>query len=196
MIIIECEQRSPEWFMAKLGVPSAGSFDKIVTTKGEPSKQARQYIYQLAGEYVSGQHMETYSSFAMERGTALEDEARNLYEFQNGVEVQQIGFCRNELAGCSPDGLVGDDGGLEIKCPLIHTHVEYLLTRKLPSAYFQQVQGSLYVTGRKWWDFMSYYPGLKPLLIRATPDIEFMVKLEAALREFNRELEETIQAIS
>ena len=198
MKIIECEQGSPEWFACKAGIPSAGSLDKIITSKCEPSKQRKDYMHQLAGEAIVGAMESGYTNFAMERGKVLEAEARALYEFQHGVTVRQVGFCIRDdnLLGASPDGLMDQEqGGIEIKCPLIHTHVEYLLGGKLPTKYYQQVQGNLFVTGAKYWVFMSYYPGMRPLVVRVEPDIKFYAALTVELRSFNQELVETIKAI-
>jgi hypothetical protein len=197
MKIIHCEQRTDEWFAARLGVPSASSFDKIITTKGELSKQAQKYLYKLAGEKVSGRAEDMFQSAAMQRGCELEDEARSFYQIVNDVVVDQVGFCISEIGvGCSPDGLVGEEGGLEIKCPIISTHVEYLLNENaLISEYFQQVQGSLFVTGRKWWDLISYYPALKPLVVRIYPDTKFQEALKSVLSTFCADLSETIKKI-
>jgi len=196
--IINCDQRSEEWYACRLGVPSASSFDKIVTMKGEPSKQAQKYLYKLAGEYVSGTPEESYQNGAMQRGVELEAEAREMYEFTTDNKVEQVGFCLADgphAYGCSPDGLVGDDGALEIKCPSIAVHVEYLLGGTLPSDYFQQVHGQLLVTGRKWVDFMSYYPGLKPLITRVYPDSKFTPLLKAGLESSCKELIKIINQI-
>ena len=194
MKILLCEQRSPEWYAARLGVPSASDFDKIVTMKGETSKQVGKYLFKLAGEKVSGKCEETYQNAAMLNGIQKETEARQLYEMINDVKVDQVGFCLADdgSAGCSPDGLIGEEGGLEIKCPTISTHVEYLLDGLLPSEYFQQVQGNLYITERKWWDFMSYYPGLKPFIIRVYPNFKFIDAFDKQIKEFSVALKETI----
>ena len=109
-----------------------------------------------------------------------------------------VGLCyldEHRNFSCSPDGLVGEDGGLEIKCPLIHTHVEYLLDGKLPTKYVQQVQGSMLISGRKWWDFMSYYPGLKPLVVRVERDEKFIAKLKDELNKFCFELKAIVQKL-
>jgi putative phage-type endonuclease len=199
MKIITCEQRSAEWFEARLGIPSASCFSQIITCKGEPSKQAQKYMYKLAGEKVSGKAEETYQNAAMLRGVEMEDEARQLYQIITNTEVVQVGLCLSDgeyQYGCSPDGLVGKNGGMEIKCPTIATHVEYLLNNALPSEYFQQVQGSLFVTGLKWWDFMSYYPGLKPLIIRVTPDKAFHKALKTEIEGFCIKLNEVIHQIN
>ena len=199
MISLQIEQGSPEWFSAKAGKPSASSFDKIITTKGEPSKSAQKYMFQLAGEAIAGLKEETYQNATMQRGIELEEEARQFYEMVKDCKVEQIGLCYpndKKRYLCSPDGLVGKDGLIEIKCPLIATQVGYLLDNVLPTEYFQQVQGQLLVTGRKWCDFVSYYPGLKPLIVRITPEKEFIKKLEAELEKFCVELETTIRKIT
>jgi len=191
MIISTCEQGTPEWFAIKAGVASASNFDKIVTTKGELSKQSTKYLYQLAGERITGIREQGYQSASMERGTQLEDEARRLYSLVTGLSIEQVGFVYlddKKLVGASPDGLVGSDGLLEIKCPEIHTQVGYLLEKCLPMTYFQQVQGQLFVTGRKWCDFVSYYPQLRPLIVRVERDEVFIGKLKTALDSFCDEL--------
>jgi len=195
MKTINCEQRSQEWYAARLGVPSASSFDKILTTKGEPSKQAKKYMYKLAGEILSGTSEETYQNGAMLRGIELEAEARNLYKMINDVEVEEVGFCLSDGYGCSPDGLVGKDGLIEIKCPTMSVHVEYLLDGTLPSDYFQQTQGQLLVTGRKWCDFVSHYPAIKPLIIRVERDEVFIKKLESELKVFCSELNDIVKKL-
>ena len=110
---IECEQGSEEWLNARLGVPSASMFAKIVTTKGAWSTQADGYINQLIAEDLTGEPTPFYQNEHMARGTELEPEARSAYEFMNDVVVEQVGFCLHDTmrAGCSPDGLVGDEGG-------------------------------------------------------------------------------------
>jgi hypothetical protein len=193
--IIQCEQGTDEWFKVHLGVPSASCFDKIITVDGKSSKQRQKYLYKLAGEKVSGIPEESFQSEVMKRGVLMEDDARRLYQLVNDVAVEQVGFCIADGYGCSPDGLIGQDGGLEIKCPGIATHVSYLVDGCLPEEYFQQVQGSLLVTGRAWWDFMSFYPGLKPFIIRVEPDKKFRSALKEALGAFCKELEETITKI-
>jgi hypothetical protein len=195
MTIIDCEQRSDEWFAARLGVPSASSFEQIVTMKGEPSKQREKYLYKLAGEKVAGKAEESYQNAAMLRGVELEDTARQLYQLITDAQVDQVGFCVQDGCGCSPDGLIGTTGGMEIKCPTISTHVGYLLNGGLPSEYFQQVQGSLLITGREWWDFVSFYPGLRPLIVRVEPDKAFLKALKAELDRFCVDLNTTIWRI-
>lgn len=190
MKIIECVQGSPEWLLARCGTPTASNFSKIVTSKGEPSKQAEKYMYQLAGERISGRVEEMPKTAAMQRGNDIEAEARNFYELVTGNSVEQTGFCLSDCGswGASPDGLINEDGGLEVKVPLISTHIEYLLNGKVPTEYYPQVQGNMFVTGRKWLDFMSYASGVRPLIVRMNRDEEFISKLWAALIYFNENL--------
>lgn len=197
MKTINCEQGTPEWNAIRCGIPTSSNFDKIITAEGKPSKQKEKYLYTVAGEKVSGIKEETYQSFAMQQGVIKEEEARNYYKMLYDVEVQKVGFCLadNGSYGCSPDGLVGKDGGLEIKCPEIHTHVGYMIKGELLKDYFQQAQGSLFVTGRKWWDIMSYFAGLKPVIIRVLPDKTFYKALEVELEIFTKELNALVERI-
>ncbi len=199
MRIIDCIQMSPEWFESRLGIPSASNFDKIITTKGDPSKSAKKYMYRLAGEYVSRKHEDSFQSQAMLTGIEREDEARQLYEIINDVETKQVGFCVTEegaIYGASPDSLVGEDGNLEIKCPNMATHVGYLIDNNLlVKEYFQQVQGQMLVTNRKYTDLMSYYPGIRPAIVRLERDPEFQVKLQVQLEMFTEELKTIINKI-
>lgn len=197
MKIIDVLQGTEEWRAARVGVPSASNFDLIVTTKGEPSKQRQKYLYKLAGEKLSGISEEAYQNEAMKRGTALEEEARKLYQIITDSVVEQVGFCVSEDGnyGCSPDGLVGKYGCIEIKCPTMATHIEYLLGGVIPTEYYQQVQGQLLVTGLEWCDFMSYYAGIKPLVVRMYPEKAFLDKLHAELKTFNKELNEIVEKL-
>lgn len=198
MIVLDLAQRSPEWFVAKCGIPSSSNFDKIVDITGKPSKQRQKYLFQLAGERITGIAEETYQNAAMLRGIELEDEARKFYELVSGNKVEQCGLCfpdEKKMYGASPDGLVGKDGLVEIKCPAIHTQVGYLLDNKLPSDYIQQIQGQLLVTGRKWVDFVSYYPAIKPLIVRVERDKKFLAILEVELKAFCDSLDEIVEKI-
>jgi hypothetical protein len=183
MRIIECEQGTPEWLQARLGVPSASSYSKLVTTTGKSSAQAEAYINQLVAERITGEPTIFHVTEPMTRGIELEPEARFRYEMETGNLVIQVGFLMHDTlqAGASPDGLVGENGGLEIKCPSAHTHVEYLRDGGLPIKYFQQVQGCLWISGRDWWDFMSYHPKMEPLIVRVFRDEEFIKALECAV---------------
>jgi hypothetical protein len=183
MRIIECEQGSPEWLLARLGVPSASSYSKLITTTGRASAQADAYINQLVAERLTGEPTFFQVTDPMQRGMDLEPFARHAYEMETGNLVIQVGFLMHDTleAGASPDGLIGENGGLEIKCPSGHTHVEYLRDNVLPTKYFQQAQGCLWISGRDWWDFMSYHPRMEPLIVRVFRDEQFIKALECAV---------------
>ena len=189
---IDCGQRSDEWFAVRLGIPSASKFDRIVTGKGDPSKQAQAYLYELAAERISRHAENGFTSAAMERGIELEEEARLVYAMLYESPVREVGFCLSDDGryGCSPDGLVGEDGQVELKCPMGKTHVEYLMKGTLPTDYVQQVQGGLFVTGRDWCDFVSYYQGLPLFVLRIGPDQEFHEALRRELTAFCDRLDE------
>ena len=197
MIILECEQRTEEWYAARKGIPTASDFDKIITSTGKQSTQRKKYMLQLAGERLGGIVDESYQSFAMLQGVEKEADARSLYELAH-EPVKEVGFCLSDCKkfGCSPDGLVGDEGLVEIKCPIISTHVGYMIENDVPSEYYCQVQGQLLVTGRKWCDFWSYFPGLPPVWVRETPDDVFQRLLKKELELFCIELDETVKKLT
>ena len=198
------EQYSPEWWAARRGVPSASNYGKIITPKGwKIAVGAQTYADTLVAEKYDplyGVDTERYASKEMRAGTLAEPKHREWYELTRDVEVEEVGFCTTDaisehtLFGCSPDGLVGDDGGLEIKRPQPHTQVKYLREGGVPAEYLPQVHGSLAVTGRKWWDFLSLCPGLPPLLVRVEPD-EKTEQLIEALQSFGELLSQTRMAI-
>lgn len=195
IIVTDFEQNSPEWFAAKAGSVGASNIDKIITTDGKRSKQRNDFLYQLAGERLTRCCEETYQSQAMLNGIEREAGARALFEIVTGIEVQQVGIIykdESRLCHCSPDGLIGDNAGLEIKNPAMKTQVKYLVSGKLPIEYYSQIQMSLYVSERETWWFISNYEGLPPLIIECKRDEEFIAKLEAELNAFNRELLEIV----
>lgn len=185
MKIIECEQGSIEWVALRNGVPTASQFDRIITPKSRKPSTARfTYRAELVAEFLMGQPLDWGTSAWVERGTEGEPEARRYYEFQNDVEVRQVGFIVRDdgLVGCSPDGLVGDDGGLEIKNLGAAKHVRHLLGENLD--FIGQVQGNLWLTGREWWDVLSYNPELPPVIHRIKPDAEWQEAFVPILEEF------------
>ena len=173
------KQGSDEWLQSRLGKPTASNFGKLITPTGKPSASAEGYINELIAQRITGELPEFYTNAAMERGNELEPAAKALYEFTYGVEVVEVGLCLHDEfeCGASPDGLVGDEGGLEIKCPLPHTHVAYLRDGNMPSKYTPQTQGCLWITQREWWDFMSYHPSMEDLIVRVYRDEAYIKKL-------------------
>lgn len=190
--IFHCEQLSSEWWELRRGLPTASSFDRILTpAKGLPSAAQDDYIAELVAErseftppFLAREG--GFLSDEMAEGVRREPEARSWYALQTDGDVRLAGFVLSACGrwGCSPDALVGEDGGLELKNPAPKTHVKYLMRGKLPDEYRCQVHGCLIVTGRRWWDFCSYAPGFAPLLVRVVPD-EFTDKLRAELERFS-----------
>ena len=161
MILIDCKQGDETWLKARCGIPSASEFNRIVTSKGSATSSAvrERYLNEKIGERVGCTVQVHNVSDAMERGTQLEPKARAWYEATTGADVVEVGFCHADKAGrwgASPDGLVGDDGGIEIKCPGRPQMIACLRRDHAPADYFVQVQGCLWVTGRRWWDVIVY----------------------------------------
>lgn len=196
MIEIDCEQGSDEWLEARLGVPSASNFSKVVSATGKLSTQRKAYMLDLIAEKLTGETTSFTTTKWIERGNELEPEAADLYAFITDRECEEKGFLLDDSKafGCSPDRIVGE-GGLEIKCPKPATHVEYLLGGKVPTKYLPQIQGCMLVTGAKWWDFMSYCPGIKPLIIRVERDEEYINKLKAELLSLSEEINDKLKQI-
>ncbi|MDP2218509.1 MAG: YqaJ viral recombinase family protein [Methanolobus sp.] len=191
LIIDSFNQRSEEWYLARAGNPGSSSISKIITNSGEISKQRIDYLYQLAGESITGYCEESFQSQAMLDGIERENTSRSLFTMIYGVEVRQVGIVYKDewkLYHCSPDGLVGENAILELKNPMLKTHVKYLFDGKLPSDYFGQCQMSLYVTERELCYFMSSYAGLPPLILEIKRDEPFISKLAKALDDFAAEL--------
>ena len=191
MRIVEAEQGTDEWLMARLGCPSGSGFSKLITAQGKESTSRAGYVNGLIAEKVIGEVPPSYENEWMIRGRELEPDARAFYEFERRCSVQEVGFCKHDEYECgiSPDGLIDADGGLEIKCPAPATHVKYFRAGKLPSEYKAQVQGCLWITKRKWWDFLSYHPSLPPLLIRVERDEDFIKELERIVIDACKEIE-------
>ncbi len=188
MKVFDYEQYSPAWWDNRRGVPTASEFNRILTpAKWQYAAGAEGYACELVGQLYDIAYGQTndFATTAMRNGTIMEPEARRFYSLETGSDVQQVGFCLTDDGrfGCSPDGLVGDDGGLELKHPLPATQVEWLMAGVVPPKYLAQIHGSLLITKRSYWDYLSYYPGMEPLLIRVLPD-EKTVALAEALEKF------------
>lgn len=191
--ILECEQGTPEWFQARLGIPTASEFSTVMA-KGE-GKTRRAYMLKLAGEVLTGEPMATYTNSDMERGKLMEDEARSMYAFMNDAELLRVGFLRNGNKGASPDSLIGDNGGLEIKSAAAHIQVDRLLKNELPSEHKAQVQGSIWVSDREWWDFTSYCPKLPLFVTKVYRDEAYIKTLADEVDRFNYELADIVAKI-
>ena len=181
MRILPHEQRTKGWYESRRGLPTASSFGKLITSTGKRAASADAYIDELIAEKLTGESKFIPTTAAMQYGIDTEPKAREYYEFMYEREVTEIGLCLHDeiSAGASPDGLIGDDGILEIKCPQSHTMVKYLRENRLPPEYKAQVMGQLWICGREWADFLAYHEKMKPLLIRVERDEEFIAELSA-----------------
>lgn len=186
-------QGSPEWFEARAGIPTASRFSTVMA-KGE-GKTRSEYMRTLAGEVITGEIEESFSSPHMERGKLMEDEARETYAFINSVEPYQVGFIRNGDKGASPDSLIGTDGGLEIKTALPRIQIDRLERNRLPPEHKAQVQGNLWIAEREWWDFVSYWPRLPMLIVRVYRDEEYIKTMSDEIDRFNNEKAALIERI-
>lgn len=189
--IFDCEQGTAEWFEARRGIVTASRFSDVLA-KGQGITR-RKYLLTLAGEAITGECAESFSNAHMERGHAMEADARNLYAFAQDVEPEIVGFMRRGRAGCSPDSLVGDRGMLEIKSKLPHLQLDVLEKGKLPSEHVAQVQGQMWIAGRDWCDFVSYWPRLPLFCIRVERDDKYIETLSQAVADFVGELDTYIE---
>lgn len=189
--ILNCEQGTDEWRRARLGLPTASEFDTVQAKGrgGGESVTRRKYMLTLIGERLTGEIApDGYSNAHMERGKLMEAEARAAYAFMADVEPQQVGFVRNGIAGASPDSMIGESGLLEIKTKLPHLHLDVLQQDRLPPDHVAQVQGQLWVSGREWCDFVSYWPKLRLFVKRVHRDEQYIATLKIAVEQFTEEL--------
>ena len=192
-------QRSDEWHAVRLGKITGTSFPTMANGK---LATIETLCLKTAAERLTGASSDsTYTNAAMENGTDTEALALQAYESTTFNTVRVVGFVElDEFIGVSPDGLVGDDGGAEIKCPEAHTHLRYLMEKNPHRAYRWQVQGALWVTGRAWWDFVSFcelFPPDQQLVIeRVEPDKECFAKLEAGAEHCRKRISEIMDGLS
>jgi len=196
------EQRSDEWFAVRCGKVTASRVsDVIAKTKSGWGASRANYMAQLIAERLTGEVADSYSNSAMQWGIDHEDEARVAYEFYENEGVQEIGFVQhNDLeSGASPDGLVGGDGLVEIKCPNTATHIQTLLDQKIPRKYETQMLWQLECTDRKWCDFVSFDPrmpeDLKLFVKRFERDDERLDEIRTMVADFIGELEDKLTAL-
>ena len=194
------EQRSDQWFAARIGKVTASRVaDVLAKTKTGYSATRDNYMAQLVCERLTGEKGESFTNAAMQHGTDTEPLARAAYEALKDVLVDEVGFVPHpsiKMAGASPDGLVGDDGLIEIKCPNTATHIDTLLNQSVPTKYFTQMQFQMACTGREWCDFVSFdnrLPEELQLFVKRVPRDETYIKLmEAEIVQFIVELDEKI----
>lgn len=197
--IIDCEQGSEIWFRVRAGMPTASEFDTVQASGkgGGESKTRRTYMLKLAGEIVTGEPMEAYTNQYLERGKIIEDEARSYYSFSTNSELKRIGFIRDEKnkAGCSPDALIGNDGGLEIKTAAPHILIDHIERNQIPAAHVAQCQGFLWIAQREWIDLSIYWPKMPSFIKRVTRDERYIANLAREVTRFNEELAGIVEKI-
>lgn len=187
------EQGSDEWLAARRGYATASNFHKILA-KGQ-GKTRSSYLQQVVVERLTGKQVVSFSNADTDRGTEQEPLARMAYEVKSGNMVEETGFIQipDTMTGGSPDGLIGDDGGVEIKCRLPHLQLEAIKKGGYPSGNVAQVQGLLWITGRAWWDYVSYSPdlpeNLQLYIYRVKRDEDYIKNLAAEVGVFLNEVE-------
>lgn len=183
----DINQGSPEWFEIRVGKVTASHAQAI----GNNGKGLENYILEVVAEMFSSSEKEHYSNEHTERGNELEPIARSMYELQNDVEVEEIGFAEyNDFVGCSPDGLVGKDGMIEIKCPNDKTYFNLLMNEKIDNAYIWQCQMNMLILERKWCDLVFYNPNFEKSMkiFRLEPDKEMFSKLKEGFEKAEAEI--------
>ena len=197
------EQGTDAWFEARIGKVTASRVaDVIAKTKTGYSATRDNYMAQLVCERLTKQKAEGFTNAAMQHGTETEPLARAAYEAFKDVLVDEVGFVPHpsiQMAGASPDGLVGDDGLLEIKCPNTATHIDTLLSETVPTKYYTQMQFQLACTGREWCDFVSFdnrLPAELQLFVKRVPRDDTYIRLmEAEIVQFLSELDDKINKL-
>jgi putative phage-type endonuclease len=201
--MIEVEQRSNEWFALRLGKVTASRVaDLMAKTKTGYSATRENYMAQLVVERISNSQAESFTNAAMQWGTDQEPYARAEYEATQGAMVEECGFVSHptiEMAGASPDGLVGDEGLIEIKCPNTATMIDVLLTGVVASKYNTQMQFQMACTGRQWCDYVVFDPRMpakaQMFIKRVARDEAFIAEMEAEVTKFLSEVAEKVAKI-
>lgn len=194
------EQRSEAWFEARLGKVTASRIaDVVARTKTGWGASRKNYLAELTAERLTGARVEGFTNAAMVWGTDMEPEARAAYEFYRNATVEEVGFIPHpsiEDAGASPDGQIGSDGLVEIKCPSTAVHIETLLGAQIAEKYVLQMQWQMACTGRKWCDFASFDPRLpetmRLFVHRVWRDDKQIAELEEQVSQFLTELRSTV----
>jgi putative phage-type endonuclease len=198
------EQRTQEWYSARMGKVTASAVCNVLAKlkTGKEAQARADYRMQLVAERLTGLPADKYQTPAMAWGVENEADARFMYEEQTGNLVTEVGFIDHPtiaFSGASPDGLVGEDGLLEIKCPNTKTHVETLLAKGCPEKHLPQIQWQLACTGRHWCDFVSFDPrmpeGLEMFVCRVARDDEYIAMLEAEITAFIVEIQQIIEKL-
>lgn len=188
------DQGSVDWFRLRAGKVTASEMDRLITPLGKirTGEGPKTFLAEKLAERWTGEPLPSGTAWDLEQGQILERYARPAFTLETGLETQSVGFVTDETGniGCSPDGLIGDISGLELKCPHLETHIRYLLDGGIPPDYIAQVQGSMYVTGRNHWYFCSYRRKLPLLVLRIERDEKFHASLAEAIGDFLESLGE------
>jgi hypothetical protein len=184
---IPCIQGEPDWFRARIGLPTASMFHAVLA-QGE-GKVRGEYMRKLAGEIITETPMENYKNEYMERGNGMEPELRRWYSFRHqNVELRQVGFITNGKMGCSPDSLIGTKGGLEIKTQAPHLLIDTLQRNEMPPKHKAQLQGTMLVAELEWMDLLIGFTGMPKFEKRIMRDDAYIATLVLEIDQFNREL--------
>lgn len=196
--IIDVEQGTDQWLAARRGILTASTIGQLITPsrlQTATNDKSRALVTQLVTERITGETEPVYVNDAMRRGTYFEPFARDLYA-EHYAPVVEVGFMVRTIdgnrLGYSPDGLVGDDGLIEIKCPRPSNHVRTIIGNEVPAYNMAQCQAGLLVTGRDWLDFISYSPGLPLFVKRVTPDEGWQTAIKKTLDHFETKAAETL----
>jgi len=197
----EIVQGELEWFRLRIGKVTASELDNLISPlwKEREGEMPKTYLYKKLAEKWTGHALPGFTSHATEQGNIKEEKAIPWFRFEyEHLSVKQVGFVESDdgLSGCSPDALIGDDGGLEVKCPFAETHVKYLVNGGLPKEYAAQVHGSLFVTGRPWWIFMSYCPRFPAHVVKIERDEEICSKIHDVVTKFHASLNAAFETLT
>ena len=199
-------QRTEQWHLERAGKFTGSKFcDVLARNKktGQPLKAYHDLIWQIVVERMTGKAVEGPTGYALQWGTDVEPFARETYELETGNSVEEVGFIAHPdypFAGASPDGLIGTDGGLEMKCPKSSAvHLERFISG-VPEEYIPQIQGCMWVTGRKWWDFVSFDPRMpeshRLLIIKVGRDDSYIQNLQEKVIEAESEVNKLMEQLA
>lgn len=202
-IVENVEQGSQEWHEMRLGKVTASRIADVISNGrgGKPSEKAKSYMIELIAEILTGKQKPFFENDAMRWGTETEPQARAMYELKSGNEVKEVAFIKlNDFVGVSPDGLVGDNGLIEIKCPTTITQIKRALSDDYAKDYYAQIQMQLWVSGRDWCDFVSFDPRLDVdasyLVQRVNRDEDFINLIKEKVESFIHELKINVTEIA
>lgn len=193
----EIAQRTDEWFAARLGKATASRISDVVAkTKTGYGASRATYMGELIAERLTGKKAEGFESAAIRWGVETEPQARAAYEFFRDATVIEVGFIdhpRIAMSGASPDGLIGDDGLVEIKCPLTKTHIDTLLSQSVPKDYLLQMHWQMACTGRAWCDYVSFDPRMPA---RLQLFVKRIARVDSVIEDLEREVEDFLREVS